>query len=159
MLMTSSTFLPTAQLQYHLYQPPVPSLSSHPSHLINASFFFSPTLREELQRRQGFSAQMPTHKLAAEGEIMPYWGILPLDRKLPGSGGPNDRAGRDTGVYGYRSWAYKVTSENDGKHYALRRIEGRFGGFEAFLNTALPMLTDSGSIRLPSEPGCSHCYG
>ena len=62
------------------------------------------------------STQLPTHKLQADGDLGQYWGLIPLDKRMPEQS--------RLGVFGYRSWAYKVTNEMDGKSYALRRIEG-----------------------------------
>lgn len=94
----------------------------------------SPTLREDLQRRMEATAQLPTHKIAADGELGDYWGLLPLDKRmpdqLPQQGLRLDQHGRaipgsgGSGVFGYRSWVYKATNAEDAKVYAIRRIEG-----------------------------------
>lgn len=107
------------QLQYHLYQPALPHVSaaeSNPIHLVQQTFFMSPSLREDLQRRMEATAQLPTHKLQADGDLSQYWGLIPLDKQLPDQ--------NRHGVFGYRAWTYKATSEVDGKAYMLKRIEG-----------------------------------
>lgn len=103
--------------------------------MVAQNFFMSPTLREDLQRRMEATAQLPTHKLAADGELGQYWGLIPLDKRMPDQvpqqGLRLDQQGRAipgsgvSGAFRYRSWIYKCTSAEDGNHYALRRIEGQ----------------------------------
>lgn len=118
---------PSIQLQYHLYQPSLPhvsNVSNIPHHqLIAQQFFMSPSLREDLQRRHEALSQMPTHRILpadGTGELGAYWGLIPLDKKLPSESGQRGHAG----VFGYRTWTYRCTSENDGRAYVLKRIEG-----------------------------------
>ena len=89
----------------------------------------SPTLREDLQRRMEATAHLPTHKIQGDGDLGQYWGLIPLDKRVPDQIRP--------GIFGYRSWAYKATNEMNGKSYALRRIEGEpyLACSRAFINS------------------------
>jgi PAB-dependent poly(A)-specific ribonuclease subunit 3 len=131
----------SSQLQYHLYQPALPHVSgqsSHPAQVIQQTFFMSPSLREDLQRRQEATAQLPTHKLLADtsGDLGQYWGLIPLDKKIPDHHQHSNNK-QQTGVFGYRTWTYKCTSELDGKAYVLKRIEGAHFNFVVWLERRL----------------------
>lgn len=116
------------QLQYHLYHPSLPHLT--PAHLnqhshVMQNFFMSPTIREELQRKQ--EACYPPSILAPDRDILlndRYWGLIPLDKNSPhlsNNGGNNSISSR---LYGWRSWLFRCTNDRDGKTYAVRRMEG-----------------------------------
>jgi PAB-dependent poly(A)-specific ribonuclease subunit 3 len=87
-----------------------------------ASFFISPSLREDLQKRA--ECLNPSN----EGTDIPgYFSIVPLDS--PSVPAPTKDAASNVpqaglGIFGIRNWVYKAFSEKDGKPYVLRRLEG-----------------------------------
>lgn len=120
------TCLPLKQLHYHLYHPSLPHLT--PTHLsqhahLMQTFFMSPQLREELQRKQ--EACYPASMLAPNRDLMlndRYWGLVPLDKNPPNA--RNETI--SSRLYGWRSWLWRCTNDRDGKLYAVRRMEGEF---------------------------------
>lgn len=120
-----------------------------------SAFFMSPTLREDLQRRLETTASMPSVKVVEE--LGTYWGLLPLDKRIPDP--PKyDAQGRlipgTAGIYGYRTWVYKATNEADGKVYALRRIEG----FRVSNEQAIQMVEKWSRIRHPNLVGVREAF-
>lgn len=109
-------------MYYHLYQPPLPHISSHnPQQLALNSLFISPTLREDLQKRA--EALAPVDGLDIPG----YFSLVALDaptQSQPNSAyddGTQTQSGR--GIFGVRNWVYKAVAEADGKPYIVRRLE------------------------------------
>ncbi|KAI9203946.1 uncharacterized protein BJ171DRAFT_507112 [Polychytrium aggregatum] len=106
-------------LQYHLYAPPLPHVSSLPPHqkTIHA-FFMSDKLREDLQRRTEATLVSidPTSPEAAQypAEVHVYNNLYPLDENKE----------KNTKVFGLPTSVYRSTSSVDGKSYCLRRVEG-----------------------------------
>lgn len=81
----------------------------------------SPTIREELQRKQ--EACYPPSMLNTNRDLLlndRYWGLVPLDKNQPNSRGETI----SMRLYGWRSWLWRCTNDRDGKLYAVRRMEG-----------------------------------
>jgi PAB-dependent poly(A)-specific ribonuclease subunit 3 len=123
------------QLQYHLYHPALPHLT--PPHLnahqhIMQTFFMSPTIREELQRKQE-ACYPPSVMAANHRDILlndRYWGLIPLDKAPPNANSSQHHANNSNismRLYGWRSWMFRVMNDRDGKLYAIRRMEGGLG--------------------------------
>ncbi|KAK3500982.1 PAB-dependent poly(A)-specific ribonuclease subunit pan-3 [Neurospora crassa] len=110
---------------YHLYQPPSelyrPSLQ--PYQRTTYDFFIPKDRRENLQK-----------KLFHMQQLLPNSGLPNLDRWH--SLFPLDtKATRNSTCFGYPSWMYKAQNNKNGRHFALRRIEGyRLTNEKAILN-------------------------
>ncbi|KAI9739275.1 MAG: PAB-dependent poly(A)-specific ribonuclease subunit 3 [Cirrosporium novae-zelandiae] len=98
--------------QYHLYAPWGPYKERLQSFQKPVRDFFIPdNLREELEKKNHAALQvLPNLTL----RIDPYHTLVPLDTNNI----------RNATLFGYPSWVYKAISSNDGKTYAIRRIEG-----------------------------------
>lgn len=147
-LISCSVHLPTPQLYYHLYQPPLPHISSHnPQQLALHSFFISPTLREDLQKRA--EALVPVDGLDIPG----YFSLVALDTPTHPSTNPKqhqqiDQSAQQSGLglFGVRNWVYKAVSEKDGKPYIVRRLEN----FKLPNDQALSVVEKWRRIRHPN---------
>ncbi|KAL2017612.1 hypothetical protein VTK56DRAFT_1932 [Thermocarpiscus australiensis] len=98
---------------YHLYQP----FDSYRQELqpwqrTTYDFFMPAKMREELQK-----------KMFATQQVLPNSGLPQLDHWH--SLFPLDTSNRkNTSSFGYPSWMYKAQNSRNGRHYALRRLEG-----------------------------------
>lgn len=105
-------------LQYHLYAP-TPERIRHslkPHQRLVEDFFVSNDIREELQRKNEASLQkLPGSSLP--DYVSMYHSLVPLDINF-------DRDDETNLFFGYPTWAYKAVSNNDGRIYCLRRVEG-----------------------------------
>ncbi|PWN26353.1 hypothetical protein BDZ90DRAFT_233480 [Jaminaea rosea] len=92
---SSSSVRQRQPLQYHLSAPPLPHTSNlHPHHLAQSAYFMSPTLREDLFRRNEaiHASAPPPHELGGQTtrppqpeEVHVYKDLTPLE---PDSSGP-----------------------------------------------------------------------
>jgi len=92
------------------------------------TFFMSPTIREELQRKQE-ACYPPSVMAANHRDILlndRYWGLIPLDKAPPNANSQHhgNNSNISTRLYGWRSWMFRVMNDRDGKLYAIRRMEG-----------------------------------
>ncbi|CAO3565111.1 unnamed protein product [Mortierella alpina] len=103
-------------LQYHLYNTPLPHVSNLLPHQKTIhGFFISDSLREELHRKNEMILQtVNAQEYGLPEELHEYHSLYPLDLTQE----------RSTEVFGYQSSVYKSTCSQDGRTYALRRIEG-----------------------------------
>lgn len=101
-------------LQYHLYAPSGPSHQNLLDYQRKAYDFFIPEdLREDLQRKAEATQQtLPQSGLPAQVEV--FHSLVPLDTSHQ----------KNTTLFGYNSWLYKAVSSQDGRTYAIRRLEG-----------------------------------
>ncbi|KAK3331121.1 PAB-dependent poly(A)-specific ribonuclease subunit PAN3 [Apodospora peruviana] len=98
---------------YHLYQPYDSYRTDlQPWQRSTYDFFINDKLREEMQK-----------KMFATQQTMPNSGLPQLDRWH--SLFPLDTSNRkNSSSFGFPSWVYKAQSTRNGRHYALRRLEG-----------------------------------
>ncbi|KAG0212722.1 PAB-dependent poly(A)-specific ribonuclease subunit 3 [Mortierella sp. GBA30] len=103
-------------LQYHLYNTPLPHVSNLLPHQKTIhGFFISDSLREELHRKNEMILQtVNAQEYGLPEELHEYHSLYPLDVTQE----------RSTEVFGYQSSVYKCMCSQDGRTYALRRIEG-----------------------------------
>lgn len=101
-------------LQYHLYAPSGPSQQNLLDYQRKAYDFFIPEdLREELHRKSEATTQiLPQSTLPAQVDV--FHSLVPLDTSHQ----------KNAALFGYPSWLYKAVSSQDGRTYALRRLEG-----------------------------------
>jgi PAB-dependent poly(A)-specific ribonuclease subunit 3 len=103
----------------------------HPSQLQIHSFFLSPTLREDLQRRSAAlqeSSPIPIPGLPDELHV--YHSLHPLEAGTVGTTGPGGAAmEKNKRVFGLGTEVYKGVCELDGNAYVLRRVES---GWKAY---------------------------
>uniref|UniRef100_A0A060T864 PAN2-PAN3 deadenylation complex subunit PAN3 n=1 Tax=Blastobotrys adeninivorans TaxID=409370 RepID=A0A060T864_BLAAD len=102
-------------LQYHLYapKPDYGRMQIKPHQRVPQDFFISDSLREDLQRKNEATLQkLPGTALPEFVHV--YHTLVPLDLNFEHA----------TNFFGYQTWAYKATSNHDGRVYCLRRIEG-----------------------------------
>ncbi|CCJ30290.1 unnamed protein product [Pneumocystis jirovecii] len=101
-------------LQYHLYASHAPYRENlEPYQRTIYDFFISNTLREDLQRKSEAIHQILLDS-NLPSQILGYHSLVPLDTLH----------NRNTRIFGYPSWVYKVFSSNDGYSYVFRRLEG-----------------------------------
>ncbi|KAG5519800.1 hypothetical protein PMAC_000073 [Pneumocystis sp. 'macacae'] len=101
-------------LQYHLYASHAPYRENlEPYQRTVYDFFMSNTLREDLQRKSEAIHQVLVDS-NLPNQILGYHSLVPLDTLH----------NRNTRIFGYPSWVYKVFSSNDGYSYVFRRLEG-----------------------------------
>nr|4CYJ_A Chain A, PAB-DEPENDENT POLY(A)-SPECIFIC RIBONUCLEASE SUBUNIT PAN3-LIKE PROTEIN [Thermochaetoides thermophila]4CYJ_B Chain B, PAB-DEPENDENT POLY(A)-SPECIFIC RIBONUCLEASE SUBUNIT PAN3-LIKE PROTEIN [Thermochaetoides thermophila]4CYJ_C Chain C, PAB-DEPENDENT POLY(A)-SPECIFIC RIBONUCLEASE SUBUNIT PAN3-LIKE PROTEIN [Thermochaetoides thermophila]4CYJ_D Chain D, PAB-DEPENDENT POLY(A)-SPECIFIC RIBONUCLEASE SUBUNIT PAN3-LIKE PROTEIN [Thermochaetoides thermophila] len=86
-------------------------------------FFMPQNLREDLQKKQFATLQVIPNSGLPQLE---HWhSLVPLDT--------SNR--KNTSCFGYPSWVYKAQNSRNGRHYALRRLEGyRLTNEKAILN-------------------------
>ncbi|KAF3359679.1 hypothetical protein VdG1_05082 [Verticillium dahliae VDG1] len=102
----------TQPLQYHLYAP----LGQHREGLLpyqrqTNDFFLPEKIREDAQRKLEAAHQVMNN--TALPNIDHYSSLVPLDT-----------SNRESSIiFGYTSWVYKATSQENGKTYFLRRIK------------------------------------
>ncbi|KAF9287131.1 hypothetical protein BKA57DRAFT_463021 [Linnemannia elongata] len=103
-------------LQYHLYNTPLPHVSNLLPHQKTIhGFFISDTLREELHKKNEMVLQtVNAQDYGLPEDLHEYHSLYPLDLTQE----------KSTEVFGYQSSVYKCMCSEDGKTYALRRIEG-----------------------------------
>jgi len=104
---------------YHLYQPygeyraDRPDLS--PWERTTYDFFLPRALREDMQKKSFATQQV---MMMSQGLPMPsierYHNLVALDTNLR----------KSTVCFNYNSWVYKARNDKNGRHYALRRLEG-----------------------------------
>lgn len=109
------------QLDYHLYTTPLPHITNlHPAQTPIHTFFLSPTLREDLQRRSAALSEVsPVPVPGLPDELHVYHSLAPLEPPQTGPEGKNKR------VFGLGTEVWKATCEMDGNAYVLRRVEGQ----------------------------------
>nr|AID55018.1 poly(A)-specific ribonuclease subunit isoform 2 [Thermochaetoides thermophila] len=118
---------PTGPIQpphYHLYQPFGPYRQElQPWQRATYDFFMPQNLREDLQKKQFATLQVIPNSGLPQLE---HWhSLVPLDT--------SNR--KNTSCFGYPSWVYKAQNSRNGRHYALRRLEGyRLTNEKAILN-------------------------
>ncbi|KTW27399.1 hypothetical protein T552_02378 [Pneumocystis carinii B80] len=101
-------------LQYHLYASPAPYRTNlEPYQRTIHDFFMSDTLREDLQKKSEAIHQTLGDSNLPD-QILGYHSLVPLDTLH----------NKNTRIFGYSSWVYKVFSSNDGYSYVFRRLEG-----------------------------------
>ncbi|KAG0365280.1 PAB-dependent poly(A)-specific ribonuclease subunit 3 [Gamsiella multidivaricata] len=105
-----------SDLQYHLYNTPLPHVSNLSPHQKTIhGFFISDILREELHRKNEMILQtVSSQEYGLPEELHEYHSLYPLDLTQE----------KSTEVFGYQSSVYKCMCSADGRTYALRRIEG-----------------------------------
>jgi PAB-dependent poly(A)-specific ribonuclease subunit 3 len=102
------------QIQYHLYAPVGTDRTRLEGYQRLIHNLFMPNdLREDLQKKAEATLRvLPTSNLPAV--IAHFQSLYPLDTS----------ATKNTGIYGYPTSIYKAKSSQDGRYYALRRVEG-----------------------------------
>ncbi|KAK0612310.1 PAB-dependent poly(A)-specific ribonuclease subunit PAN3 [Bombardia bombarda] len=98
---------------YHLYQP-IESYRQdlQPWQKTTYDFFMPAKIREELHKKMLATQQVIPNSVLPQLER--WHSLVPLDT--------NNR--KNSTSFGYPSWVYKAQSSRNGKHYALRRLEG-----------------------------------
>lgn len=109
-----NVLLTPQQIQYHLYAP----IGSDRTRLegyqrLVHNLFMPNDLREDLQKKAEATLRvLPTSNLPAA--IAHFQSLYPLDTS----------ATKNASLYGYPTSIYKAKSSQDGRYYALRRVEG-----------------------------------
>lgn len=102
------------QIQYHLYAPIGTDRTRLEGYQRLIHNLFMPNdLREDLQKKAEATLRiLPTSNLPAV--IAHFQSLYPLDTS----------ATKNASIYGYPTSIYKAKSSQDGRYYALRRVEG-----------------------------------
>ncbi|KAM7201406.1 PAB-dependent poly(A)-specific ribonuclease subunit PAN3 [Naviculisporaceae sp. PSN 640] len=98
--------------QYHVYTPfgSVPT-NLQPWQRTVADFFMPDSMRLDFENKQHATSQTLPSNLP---QLERYHSLVPLDI--------TNR--KNTSTFGYTSWLFKAQSIKNGRHYALRRLEG-----------------------------------